>query len=123
MKHLVVVFVAALPALSACSSDALPEPEPTLTTRGAFVAVDEGASSLALYRTLDYLELEFSLILFVSEYRVEPVTFDEAREMSKDHAIPVRIEFDYKGVENVTLFPYQVVWFRTLTDEEEARVP
>jgi hypothetical protein len=113
----------AVVALSACSSDDLPEPEATITTRGAFVAVDYGEGPLTLYRILDYADLNLARLLFISSYRVEPQTYDEARELAKDHDLPVRIEFDYLPIGSVESNPHQVVWFRTLTEEEEERVP
>jgi hypothetical protein len=110
--------------LAGCSSEAAPEPEPDLRTRGAFVAVDEGGPGLALYRTLDTLQIDgVSELFFVSIYDVAPADWDEARELSKQHDIPVARTVDLLAASAYPAGPYRVVWFRTLTEEEKERVP
>jgi hypothetical protein len=109
--------------LAGCASDDLAEPEPTITTRGAFVAVDYGLDAFTLYRILDYADLDVAELLFVSTYDVDPHSYDEARELARDHAIPVRQEFEFVELSSFDPYPHEVVWFRTLTDEEEDRVP
>jgi len=110
-------------ALPACSSDALPEPEPELEQPGAFVAVERGAGGLALFRTLAVLHVENGdTILFVTVYDVEPSSFEEARELSKDHDLRIR-ELVTSASRNVLILSrHEVVWFRTLTEEEEGRL-
>lgn len=108
-------------ALLGCSTDSLEAPQPSLFTPGAFTAVDEENGRMTLYRTLDYLELETDTLLFLTEYELTPGSYDEAREGAKRHDLPIRVA---SVGASATLFPghpYQVVWFRTLTDEEKAR--
>ena len=115
--------VAAL-SVAGCSSDAAPEPEPDLRTRGAFVAVDEGGPGVALYRMLDTLVLEGqSDVYFVTHYDVAPADWDAAREVATHHDIPIAEPLDAFSESTFPAGPHRVVWFRTLTDEEEGRVP
>jgi hypothetical protein len=108
--------------LPACASDAAPEPEPRLEQPGAFVAVDDGEAELTLFRTLSTLYADGDTILFVTLYDVEPSTWEEAREVSKGHDIPVRELVTFASKNLVIKNPYRVVWFRTLTQEEEELV-
>ena len=109
--------------LTACSSDTAPEPEAVIETPGAFTAVDEAPGGpLTLYRTLDTLTLPNDTVLFASIYDVEPTSYVEAREMAKSHAIPLREELQFLSRAALGGSAYQVVWFRTLTDEEKERI-
>jgi hypothetical protein len=112
-------------SLSACSSDAAPVPEPELHTPGAFVAMIgyDVADQITLLRTLDTLRFETDTVLFLTVYDVHPSSWDEARELAKSHDIPIRLEIRIEPETVVTDRPYQVVWFRTLTEEEEGRIP
>jgi hypothetical protein len=111
-------------ALPACSSDAAPLPEPDIETPGAFIAFDEGITGkLSLIRTLDTLELPHETILFASVYDVDPVSWDEARELSKRHDLPLRLDIQFVTETPLKAVPYRVVWFRTLSEEEKERVP
>src|SRR5262245_58173637 len=113
----------ALSALGACAADAAPEPEPKLEMPGSFVAFDEGEGHLKLVRTLDVLYLENATILFATIYKGAPLTWEAATELAKDHDLAVQKDLEFYPLEYVTEKPHQVVWFRTLTDEEEARIP
>ncbi len=124
LRNLVFTTTSAA-VLAACSSDVLTPPEPDLSTPGAFVAVEgydeEGA--LTLLRILDHLQLENARLLFLTVHDVRPASFDEAREMAKDHDIPIRELIRVEPDTVVTTSPHRVVWFRTLTAKEEERVP
>lgn len=110
--------------LPACSSDTAPEPEAALETPGAFTAVDEAPGGpLTLYRTLDTLTLPNDTIVFATVYDVAPTTYEEARELAKDHAIPIRLELQFLSRAAMSAHPLRVVWFRTLTDKEKERIP
>jgi len=111
-------------ALPACASDAAPEPEPALEQAGAFVAVDHGEASLELFRTLSTLYIESGdAVLFMTQYDVAPATWDEAREIAKSHDIPMEAPITFLSRDVLVRHPYRVVWFRTLSAEEEARIP
>jgi hypothetical protein len=118
------IGIAALGWLGGCSSEAAPEPEPELRTPGAFVAVDEGGPGLALYRTLDLLQLDGqSDVFFVTHYDVAPADWDEAREVSRQDEIRLAEPVDALSEAHYPAGPYRIVWFRTLTAEERERVP
>lgn len=119
MRATLLLF--ALGLLGGCSTEALDAPQPSMFTPGAFTAVDEENGTLTLYRTLDYLELETDTLLFLTEYEATPRTYDEARESAKRHDLPVRVASVGASAALFPGHPYQVVWFRTLTDEEKAR--
>jgi hypothetical protein len=108
-------------ALAACSSESLPEPEPEVQHTGAFVAV--GNTDLALYRTLKAIRIEGDTVLFVTLYDVAPSSFDHAREIAKQHSIPILKEFEVRSRAQFVSQRHQVVWFRTLTKAEEDRSP
>ncbi len=112
-------------ALYGCASDSAPEPEPDMETRGAFVAI-QGYSDkepITLLRTLDRLRLENYTLMFFTLYDVHPSTFSEAREMAKSHHIKIREEVWVENKDIAIAMPYEIVWFRTLSDEELERVP
>ena len=108
--------------LPACSSDTLTPPEAAIETPGAFIAVDEGGSALVLHRSLETTVLESETFLFLTVYDVNPTTWDEAREIAKGHDIPIRNSSVPAPRKLFPSGPYQVVWFRTLTDDEAHRV-
>jgi hypothetical protein len=110
--------------IGGCSSDAVLEPEPSVDTPGAFVAVNEGLGYLSLLRTLDTLDLEQAgRQLIVSRYSVQPHSVVEARELSKDRNLLVGTLADFTSVSVITEQEHYVVWFRTLTREELDRIP
>ena len=108
-------------ALAACSSEALPEPEPEIQHAGAFVAV--GDTDLALYRTLKAVRIEGDTIVFATLYDVAPRTFEHAREIAKQPQVPIRQELVTVSKALLEAHRHQVVWFRTLTKAEEDRSP
>jgi hypothetical protein len=109
-------------ALAGCSSD--PDPEPTLTvdTPGAFVAVDEGGPALTLQRTLDTITVENDRVIFLTVYDVAPRSWDEARDLSRLRGLPMSQELTVASMKAFPAGPHRVVWFRTLDDDERARV-
>jgi hypothetical protein len=109
----------------ACASDTVPAPEPTLEQPGAFVAVDsDDTGEMTLFRTLSRLAVQSGeTILFVTVYDVTPSDWDDAREIAKGHEIPIRQELTSVSRSLLLQESYRVVWFRTLTEAEEARIP
>ncbi|MET0594871.1 MAG: hypothetical protein ABW133_19375 [Polyangiaceae bacterium] len=107
--------------MTACSSESPAPPEPTLRNAGAFFAVDD--TKIELYRTLKALQIEGDNILFATFYDVNPTSFDEAREIAKRTDIPIRETLMVFSELQVLSKRLDVVWFRTLTAEEEKRSP
>src|SRR5688572_25410899 len=92
-----LVALLAAPVL-ACSADAAPEPEPTLYTSGAFVAVEDGAGTLDLYRTLAVLgDGSTSDAIFLTRYGVKPQSYAEATELAKRHDLTAASELTVLG--------------------------
>ena len=116
-------FFLALAAVlfTACSSESPPPPEPELRHSGAFFAVS--STKIELFRTLKALHIEGDNILFTTLYDVTPASFDEAREMAKRPDLPILQTLLVFSEVQVRENPLQVVWFRTLTAEEEKRSP
>lgn len=113
-------FVTWLGTLAGCSADAVPEPEPTLDTKGAFFAVVADAGELELYRTLAVLgEGNDNDAFFVVPYVPSPASFDDARELAKDPGLPHRPVVAI-GRRYITSREWRVVWFRSVSYEEEA---
>lgn len=111
--------------LGACATDSATEPAVAIDTPGAFIAVDTapGEAPLHLHRMLVAFYLDTGTILFVSTYGVDPWSFEEARAFAEQPALPVRFEIEFLAQTIVEGFSHEVVWFRTLTPEEEARIP
>ena len=108
-------------ALSACSADALEPVEPTLTTPGAFVAREELAS-FVIYRTLSTLQLENDLVLMLERYQPRAHSFEEAGELARQPGLPLAQPLEYIPESVFVVTPWSVVWFRSPTREELARV-
>ena len=115
-----IIMLLPLLASSACSADAVPEPEPTLDTKGAFVAVATGDDDYELLRTLAVLGSgRDDDAFFVVPYVARAKTFAEARELAKDPDLPSR-EVTAVGRRYITSREWKVVWFRSVSFEEEA---
>ncbi len=110
-----------LASSSGCSSESLATPEPEVHHAGAFFAV--GNADLALYRCLKALRIEGDTILFTTLYDVAPSSFEEARDIARAPSIPIRQTLVTISEALLTQNRLQVVWFRTLTKEEEDRAP
>jgi hypothetical protein len=111
----------AVSLLLGCSADAVDEPEPTLETPGAFVAIDDGAGSYELLRTLTSLEVGGGQdVMFFTLYAASAGDFDRARELARDPLLPIQDELVLLPKEDVLAREWKVVWFRTLNDEERS---
>lgn len=111
-------------AASGCASDDLKLPEAELETPGAFIAVDgyDVENEITLVRTIDHLNFEVETLLFFSTYDVKPQNWEEARELARQPNLPLRTELQAQPTGAITVHPWQVVWFRTLTDDEQELV-
>ncbi len=110
--------------ISGCASDDLKLPDAELGTPGAFIAVEgyNVDNEFTLVRTIDRLNFEVDTLLFFSTYDVKPKSWIEARELAQQPNLPLRIEIEAQTTGAITEHPWQVVWFRTLTDDEQGRV-
>ncbi len=107
--------------LQACSADTAPEPEPTLYTSGAFVAVKDDAGSFDLYRTLAVLgDGSTSDAIFFTRYGIKPKSYAEATELAKQHDLVAAPEVTVLGKGYFDRHEWRVVWFRSLSSEEQA---
>lgn len=106
--------------LSACSADSVSEPEPQLDTKGAFFAVVSDGGDLELYRTLAVLgDGDDDDAFFVLPYRAKPRSFAEATALAKDPELP-RAPVTAFGRSYVTSREWRVVWFRSVSEEEQS---
>ena len=117
MRALLLALLAT--GLGACSADAAEEPEPTIDTPGAFVAVQSEEGPYLLHRTLSVLLLETGEeLLFATVYAAQARDFAEARELAQEPDLPKLRELEGVLKSELTSRSWKVVWFRTLTDEE-----
>lgn len=116
----VLVGLSLLALIAGCSADSAPEAEPTLDTKGAFFAVVADSGQLELFRTLAVLgEGKDNDAFFVVPYVPVPADFDAARALAKDPSLPHR-DVIAIGRRYITSRPWRVVWFRSVSPEEEA---
>ena len=119
-------FVSALLAAvqAGCSADAAPEPEPTLDTPGAFVAVENAEGQFEVLRTLGGLEVGAGQdVLFFSEYAPPAESTEEARGLARRRELTLVDELLLVPTARILESSWEVVWFRSLTEEERARLP
>jgi hypothetical protein len=105
--------------LPGCSADAAEEPEPTLETPGAFIALGIDDSGYQIWRTLTAIRLENRQeVLFFTAYAPVAEDFGQAKAFAQDPELEVRQSLVVSSREYIAELPWKVVWFRTLTDEE-----
>ena len=110
---------ALLASLPGCSADAASEPEPTLETPGAFVAIGLDESGYQVWRTLTSIRLENRQdVIFFTAYAPVAQDYAEAKVLAQDPELEVNQSLVISSREYVDELPWKVVWFRTLTDEE-----
>lgn len=116
-----LVPVLAIMLLPACATESLPEPEPTLLTPGAFIAEDPADGPIVLLRTLETFVTEQDVVLALTEYDVEPSSFEAATELAKLPDLPIRVSLTAASSNALAKSDHRIVWYRTLTDEERER--
>lgn len=116
-----ILLIAASLFWAGCATERLNEPEPTLLTPGAFVAEGTEGEPLELLRVLDTFKTEQDTVLALTVYNVEPHTFDEARLFARLPSLPIRTKLTAASANLLTEAGVEVVWYRTLTDEERER--
>ena len=105
-------------SLAGCSADAVPEPEPTFNTRGAYFALVVDGEYQLLRTLLVLARGSQDETLFVVPYIARPDSFDEARELAKDPTLPTG-QVTAIGHRYVVQREWRVVWFRSVSPEEE----
>jgi hypothetical protein len=106
---------------SACSADAIPEPEPTLYTRGAFLAVARSEGDFEVLRTLAVLgQGTPEEILFLGRYGERPGSYEEAKVLCQRRDLLPAPGVTLREGSWFTDRDWRVVWFRTLSTEEES---
>jgi hypothetical protein len=104
-----------------CSADAVPVPEPSVETPGAFVAVETSANGMLLFRTLGRSSLENGdYLMLLILYAERPRSFEHARELARQPALREENHSYFYEESRLVARPHEVVWFRTLTAEETA---
>ncbi len=107
--------------LGGCSSDAVPEPEPTVYTSGAFVAVADDRGDLELFRTLAVLgQGSPQETFFFGSYGLRPRDYEEATALAKRRDLDLSSELTLLGGADLRTHDWRVVWFRSLSNEEQA---
>jgi hypothetical protein len=114
---------AAFAALVACSADAVDEAPATLETVGAFVARTDPEGGFRLHRVLYVLRLPpMDSTLFITVYATRTSTIEQAREAAKGPALPIEVPVELFSKLQFASVPHEIVWFRSLTQEERDRV-
>lgn len=104
-----------------CSADHAPEPEPGLGTPGAFIAIADASGDVGLVRSLALVPIQSSHeLLFCVLYADEPTSFAHARELAQRGSLTVGESKFTIWIDQLEELEHEVVWFRTLTDEEQA---
>jgi hypothetical protein len=122
-RRLELTFALAF-AACACSGeneqDLIP---PELTTPGSFVAAsEEGLVGYRMNRVLraDVLPNNRNAYLHINVYQEVARSFEEAEELAKTRILSLSTPNAVVVLTDFTTRKWKVVWFRTLTPEEEA---
>lgn len=103
-----------------CSADHAPAPEPGFGTPGAFVAIADASGQMALVRSLTLVPIQNSHeLLFCILYADEPASFAHARELAQQDSLTIGESKFTIWIDQLEQLEHEVVWFRTLTDEEQ----
>lgn len=114
-------FAALALTLGGCSADHAPEPEPAFDTPGAFVAFIDDTGYMALVRSLVLVPVQNAHELwFCILYADEPSSFEHARELAQDPSLAIAQKKYTIWSDQLASLEHEVVWFRTLTPEENA---
>ena len=116
-----VALALLLGLLTACSADAVDEPDPQLETPGAFIALADDEGTFQILRTLAGLEVGSGQdIIFFTLFEPAAVDFEQARELAQDPELAVSDPLVLVPKADVLSRTWKVVWFRSLTEEERA---
>jgi hypothetical protein len=117
-------LLATLLGLPACSADTVDEVPPTIETVGVFVARQDAIEGgYQLMRILQVLRVQpGDPTLFVTVYAVRAESVEQAREAAKRRDLPLEVAVDVLSARQLATVPHEIVWFRSLNEEERARV-
>jgi hypothetical protein len=108
-------------ALGGCSADHAPEPEPAYETPGAFVAFVDDEGRMSIVRSLALIAVQNAHQLwFCILYAEEPSSFEHARELAQSDSLTIAQPKYTLWSDQLAELEHEVVWFRTLTPEENA---
>jgi hypothetical protein len=109
-----------LPVVDACSADAVPEPEVTVGTPGAFVAwVDRSDEGIRLFRTVGTSTFTSDDVLLLGIlYADRPQSFEHAGELARVRDLREQTHQYFIARSQLLSQPHEVVWFRTLTSAD-----
>lgn len=103
-----------------CSADHAPEPQPRFGTPGAFVAIVDSSGQMALVRSLALVPIQNAHeLLFCILYADEPSSFSHARELAQQDSLTIGETKFTIWSDQLEALEHEVVWFRTLTAEEQ----
>jgi hypothetical protein len=95
----------------------------TLGTHGVFVARADAEGGYRLFRILYVLRAQpAETALFVSVYDVKTDTVEQAREAAQQPYLPLLVRVDILTERQFRAVPHEIVWFRSLNEEERSRV-
>jgi hypothetical protein len=119
VRRMALALLLGLPG--GCSADAADEPEPTLETPGAFIALADDEGTFQILRTLAGLEVGSGQdIIFFTLFEPKASDFEQARELARDRELPVSDPLVLVPKSDVLSRTWKVVWFRTLNEEERS---
>ncbi len=108
-------------AATACAADEGAQPDPSVTTPGAILGAEEPEGGIRLMKVLQAYQLEDNLTLIVTTYRPLAKDFAEARRLARRRDLPV-LEPSFLVGESA-LGDYEILWWRSLTPEEQDGAP
>ena len=109
----------ALAFATSCSADSLTPPEPELEQPGSFVVATDDEGLIFLTRTLRVVPIDNAETLLESFiYRGVPSSYDEAKSWAKDPSLPIAEDHAIFSLRIFLTLEPEVVWFRTLTEDE-----
>ncbi len=108
-------------AATACAADEGIQPDPKVTTPGAILGAEAPEGGIRLMKVLQAFRIEDNLTLIVTTYRPLAADFAEARRLARRRDLPV-LEPSFLVGESA-LGDYEILWWRSLTPEEQDGSP
>ena len=120
IMRLVALFAALLSVVACTGENQQFQLPPELTVRGSFVAAKDG-ETYALDRVLlaERFPNDIDTVLHLITYEERATSFEEATELAKRPFLYVKLTHGAVLARDYVKREWKVVWFRTLTVEEE----